>query len=636
MTPTKHITVGVAGHVDHGKTALVRALTGIETDRLKEEQERGMSIVLGFAHLAVPGGSVDLIDVPGHEKFIRTMISGATGVDVALLVIAANECVKPQTVEHLALMELLGIRHGLVAVAKSDLVMGEDRALAVEEIRGFLAGTFLRDAPMCFTSSVTGEGLDALREALAALAAEMPERMEGPFFTIPADRVFTQTGYGVVVTGTLRHGTLRRGQSVEIWPGGLHAEVRGLEVHGQSVEAARPGWRMAANLRGLKKDDLERGDLLATPGALRLTRLLDVDLTLLASAKPLKRGQAVQLFSGADETPARVYPLGRETIVPGETSLAQIRLTGNIAIPVGEPFIIRAASPAETLGGGRVVDPYPQKHTRADEAALTAVNVLAYGTPAEKLAVKLREAGSAGRDWGQLTRDFGLTREPDDVLMVRCAGGLAIHPDIFTTLRAQAWEQISQFHVLSPLRRGMPQEELRRKLPRDLQPAAFARLLKSLADDGTLEMGDGLARRAGYDLEAALSPIEREIRREIEAQFHQGGLKPPGLEETLGKDRRRRNLYYFLVETGTLVPATERTGNRSVTFHREAIADAAQRLQRALSGGSGLTVSELNALLGMTRKFSIPLLEYCDEMGITRRNGDLRFWNGEKEPVSDE
>ncbi len=636
MTAAKHITIGVAGHVDHGKTALVRALTGTETDRLKEEQERGMSIVLGFAHLALPGGIVDLIDVPGHEKFIRTMISGATGVDAALLVIAANERIKPQTREHLALMELLGIRHGLVAFTKSDLVVAEERVQAGEEVRGFLAGTFLQAAPICFTSSVTGEGLDALRAALTTLAAETPERTDGAFFTLPADRVFTQTGHGVVVTGTLRHGTLRRGQSVEIWPGGLHAEVRGLEVHGQPVEAAWPGWRTAANLRGLKKDDLERGDLLATPGALRLTRLLDVEITLLASAKPLKRGQPVQIFSGADETAARVYPLGQETIAPGETAFAQFRITEDIAIPVGEPFIIRAASPAETLGGGRVVDPYPQKHTRADEALLAALNVLAYGTPAEKLGVKLREAGPAGRDWEQLTRDLGLTREPDDALVARCAGGLVIHPDIFESLRVQTLAQVIQFHAESPLRRGMPQEALRRKLPHDLKPAAFALLLKSLMDDGALDMQGGLARRAGYDPEAALSPIEREIGREIESLFLQGGLKPPGLAETLGKDRRRKTLYQFLVETGTLVPATERTGNRSVTFHREAIADAAQCLRSALLVGEGLTVSEFNALLGTTRKFSIPLLEYFDEMGITRREGDLRFWNGGKERMGDE
>ena len=308
----KHLTVGVAGHIDHGKTALVRALTGTETDRLREERERGMTIVLGFAHLAMPGGEVDFIDVPGHEKFVKTMIAGATGIDTALLVIAANERIKPQTAEHVALMGLLGVKRGIVAITKSDLVPdAEERELVAEELRGFLSQTFLFNAPLLFVSAQTGGGMDALQRALS----EELEHADAPdafsYFSLPVDRVFTLTGQGTIVTGTLRRGQLQVGQMVEILPRGLRAEVRGLQVHGQPVTAAQPGWRTAVNLRGIKKEDITHGDTLATPGTLRPTRIVDADLSLLASAaKPLKRGQAVMLHYGTAEVTGAGLPIG--------------------------------------------------------------------------------------------------------------------------------------------------------------------------------------------------------------------------------------------------------------------------------------------------------------------------------------
>ena len=624
----KHITLGVAGHIDHGKTALVRALTGMETDRLAEEQERGMSIVLGFAHLALPGGEVDLIDVPGHEKFIRTMISGATGIDAALLVIAANERIKPQTVEHVALMGLLGIQSGLVVVTKSDLALdGDERERIGGEVRVFLRETFLRDAPIVFASAVTGEGLDKIGTALQALLATAAPRAEQGYFYLPVDRAFTMTGHGTVVTGTLRRGPLRLGQTVEIWPSGGKAQVRGLEVHGQPVQTACPGWRTAVNLRGVKRGDLSRGDALATPGVLRPTRLLDAELTLLPTVeKPLKRGQTVNIHYGTAEISVRVYPLGSDTIRPGDTAFVQFRLAEEAAVPVREPFILRSPSPSETIGGGMVIDPYPQKHTRFEADVQRRVETLAHGLPTERFLEKLHEAGSAGRQLNDLAFDVGADDVPSDSF-VFCAGGLALHPAVFAELQSQTREAVTHFHEKYPARRGMPLEELRRSLPQTLKPTAYHRILETLTEAGALEAQDGLARKAGYSPEAALSPVEREIMREIESLFRSAGLQPPGLEEALKKDRRRKNLYQFLVEAGTLVPTTERTSNRTVVFHRAAIAEAQRLLQGTLSDGTGRTVSELNALLGTTRKFSIPLLEHLDGIGVTRRDGDLRFWN---------
>jgi selenocysteine-specific elongation factor len=627
----KHLTVGVAGHIDHGKTALVRALTGIETDRLKEERERGMSIVLGFAHLSLPEGEVDFIDVPGHEKFVKTMIAGATGIDAALLVIAANERIKPQTVEHVALMGLLGVKQGLVVATKSDLVPDEtERALAVEEIQAFLQDTFLRNAPILFVSALTSEGLEALQIALQDLLAGTELLVEQPYFTLPIDRAFTITGHGTVGTGTLRRGSLRVGQTVEIWPRGERAEVRGLEVHGQSVSVAHPGWRTAVNLRGIKKDELTHGDLLATPGALRLTRLLDAELTLLRSAeKPVKRGQAVVLYFGTSERAARVYPLGQTEIVPGEKCWVQFRLSEEATIPAGEPYIIRTPSPVETLGGGRIIDPYPIKHTQVDDMTLRCIQTLASGEPAAQVEVKLREAGAAGRDARQLALDLGLPAATVLALpaLIFCGNDLVLHPDVFETLRGQLVAAVQEFHAAHPMRRGMPLEEARRRLSRGLKPTAFHRLVDALFENGTLETHHGLVRQIGYDPSAALSAVEREIAREIEGLFRVGGLKPPDLESVLKRDRRRKMLYHLLLEDGVIVPTTERTSNRTVVFHRDAIADGERMLSEALVEGVGRTVSELNAILGTTRKFSIPLLEHWDSLGVTTRSGDLRYWN---------
>jgi len=622
----KHLTVGVAGHIDHGKTALVRALTGTETDRLPEEQARGMTIVLGFAHLALPGGEIDFIDVPGHEKFVKTMIAGATGIDT---VIAANERIKPQTVEHIALMGLLGIKRGIVAVTKSDLVTDDtERGLVSDELRLFLVDTFLSDTPLLFVSAQTGEGINALQDALAEQLADAEAPQEHSYFSLPIDRVFTLIGQGTIVTGTLRRGRLQTGQRVEILPGGLQAEVRGLQVHGQPVTTAFPGWRTAVNLRGVKKEDLTHGDTLATTGALRPTRIVDAKLSLLASAaKPLKRGAAVVLHHGTSETSARIYPLGQAEIAFGETCFVQMRLGSDAVIAWGEPFVLRLLSPAETIGGGMVADPYPLKHTRDDEQLLGLLETLAYGTETERFLTKLAEAGASGRDPKQLGLDVGL-REVlalDTLPVVVCSPSLVLHRAVFDAAAAQTAEAVARFHAKYPTRRGMPSEELRRGLPPMLKPAAYAVLLQALSEAQALESMDGFVRMAGYSPEAALSPIEREIVREIEETFRAGGLKPPELDAVLKRDRRRRTFYYYLVEAGTLLALTDPTGGRPVVFHKPTIDALVPLLQCTLNGSDGLRVSEFNQLLDTTRKYSVPLLEYLDSIGVTRRDGDLRF-----------
>jgi len=402
-------------------------------------------------------------------------------------------------------------------------------------------------------------------------------------------------------------------------------------VHGQPVAEARPGWRTAVNLRGVKKEDLTHGDTLATVGVLRPTRIVDAELSLLASAgKPLKRGGAVVLHHGTAEVPARVYPLGQSEIAPGAKSFVQMRLGADTAIAWGEPFVLRLLSPAETIGGGRIADPYPLKHTQSDEQLAQHLQTLAHGTPAERFSAKLREAGAAGRDPKPLGLDVGLREDltPDALLIAVCSPSLVLHRDVFAALESQAVVAVQQFHAKHPTRRGMPSEELRRLLPPVLKPAAYTLLLHRLSESQTLEAADGLVRAAGYSPEAALSPIEREIIREIEAAFREGGLKPPELDAVLKRDRRRKTLYYYLVEAGTLLALFDPTGGRTVVFHRSTIEALGPVLQNALAGSDGLRVSKMNQLLQTTRKFSVPLLEHLDSIGMTRRDGDLRFWNG--------
>jgi len=628
----KHITVGVAGHIDHGKTALVRALTGVHTDRLPEEQQRGMSIVLGFAPLSLPEGEVDFIDVPGHEKFVGAMIAGAGGLDAVLLVVDANERIKPQSVEHTALAGLLGVRKGVVVLAKADGVTGRAARVSVEEdIRRFAAGTFLAGAPVVWTSAVTGEGLDALRAHLGGLlnAAVAPE--EFSHFILPIDRAFTMTGHGTVVTGTLRRGALHVGQGVEVQPGGAKADVRGLEIHGVPVAAARPGWRVAVNLRGVKKEEIGRGDTLATPGAVVPTCAFQAEFHLLCSAPALAQGARVRVHSGAGDVCARVRFLDCEGLAPGGTAFAQFRLQAPVAALACDAFVVRALSPAATLGGGIILDAAPTRRARAD--TIIRLRTLAHGTDTEKIDALLRDAGGAGLDERRLGLLLGRhSRQVDAALAaltppaIVCADALRLHPAAYAEIVAAIQKHVQAFHGTHPTLPGIPRAELRARLLPTLAASAFARALEGLVRQGALIVDGGVVRAAGWAAGAGLTVKEQEIAGRIELRFRDAGLSPPNIPDVLGTDKRWRVLYHYLVAQGTLVETVDRTNNRTVTFHRDALARAEGDLHALLGDGGGLTVSQVNAALGMTRKNAIPLLEYFDAQGLTRRVGNAREW----------
>lgn len=631
----KHLTIAVAGHVDHGKSALVRALTGIETDRLKEEQQRGMSIVMGFAHFATPSGIIDFIDVPGHQRFIKTMISGAAGVQALLLVVDAREQVKPQTIEHLELASLLGITRGFTVLTKSDLVPPAARADAVAAIRTFLSGTFLAGEAIAWASSVTGEGIEQVKAILDDLATTAPKPEAGARFYLPIDRAFSVPGAGAVVTGTLRYGAVEKGDRVEIVQYGVEAAVRRLESHNREISAAEPGWRTAINLRGVDADILQRGAAIASPGYLRATRQIDIEASMLVDAKPIRRGQEMMAHFGAGEFRARVFPIDRDIIEPGERAFAQLRFAVDVAAPFGERVILRTLSPPATSGGGPVVLPEPPRRRRSSPAQavklIEALQALAHGTPADSLSALLRYCGEAGLRADDFAREQRLRPEQaagaaNAAGAIRCAGVL-FDPLAFETLVKRAIRTVRAYHAVHRLKPAMPRDELRRALMPDLPAAAYAAFLASPAFIGRLEIGGAFVREAGYRPEDHLTEIERRIASEIAEIYRVAALAPPSARDVVRSDRRKRSMFRYLVDMGILIIVAGLSEPLPDVRHRDSIREAIAVLSSAFADGVGYTVSELDNILKISRRHSIPLLEYLDRIGLTRRCGDVRFWN---------
>ncbi|HEY0525383.1 MAG TPA: selenocysteine-specific translation elongation factor [Stellaceae bacterium] len=654
----KTVAVGVVGHVDHGKTALVRALTGTDTDRLKEEKARGISIVLGFAHLPVSGGGgggIDLIDMPGHERFVRAMVSGATGIEAVLAVVAATEGIKPQTLEHLDIARLIGVRRGVIAVTKCDLV-GEERARQVaEEARALLAANGIADAPSVAVSAVTGQGIDELRRHLDGLAAASTDPPDRGFFYLPIDRVFAAAGFGTVVTGTLRRGRIAVGDAVEIvsMAGAVRrARVRGLQVHGSPVEATGPGRRLAVNLRGVERGDIAPGDALATPGALApaASPWLDVELTLLGRApRPLPANAGVQLLFGTTEIAGRVRLLDRNALAPGDTGFAQLRRAdgGVLAVPAREPFILRLPAPVGTIGGGRILDPVASsRRRRFDEPVLRRLAVLATAPPPEAIVALLREVGPRGAARDGLARLLGASPAHVRRWLDEAAGGaagIASFPDGTVLDRAVCREMerlmLASLGRIGPAEMaddggGVPRDRLRAALPGVLPAAAFDAILAGLVARGLIAPAPrglfrpGSAAAAGNPA-APSSEADRRAAAGLAAAYRRGGLSPPDAAPLVGGDPVRQRALRRLIADGTLVRAPDRVQKREILFHRDAVARAREILGRWYGGGGtehagGFLVSDAGKLLGISRKFSVPLLEHLDAIGATRRRGDRR------------
>ncbi len=607
------LLLGVIGHVDHGKTALVAALTGMQTDRLAEERRRGISIALGFAHMDVPGGVIDFIDMPGHERFVRTMVSGATGLDAVLLVVDAREGIKPQTIEHLDIAALLGIRIAIVAISKIDLVSAAAADARGREVAARVAAFGLTVLGTALTSRNTGAGLAELRALLAAaLPARGPARDDG-FAYLPIDRAFSIAGHGTVVTGTLRRGALANTDEIEIVPAGVRVRIRGMQVHGSRVSHAAPGQRVAANLRDVSVGAVARGAALATPGLLAAATWLTVALRTVADGPPIENGARLVLLCGTDEVPARLRLLDTEEATPGATFIAQLHATRPVSAPAGERFILRAASPPATLGGGSVIDPAATRLARHVPAALARLRLLADSEPGAIVAGEITTAAGQGVSIGRLAQLAGIA--PGRVVAALGAGqtllkgaGVAVARVALAQAEAEAMAALQAADVplaVAALGARMPQ----------ISAAVLEAATAGLVDSGKL-------RRVGAALQvpsAARDTAMQHAAHVLAEALRHGGLCPP--EPPPGPATRA--LVARLVRQGVLVRAPDPAQGREIIFHADAVS-AARRVLAPRLAPPGLLVREAGAVLGVSRKYSVPLLEYFDAAGFTRRVADRR------------
>ncbi len=627
----KHVIIGTAGHVDHGKTSLIRALTGTDTDRLREEQERGMTIDLGFAQLTLPDGTqAGIVDVPGHERFLKNMLAGAGGVDVVLLVIAADESVMPQTVEHLDILRLLDVKNGVVALTKCDMVEPDWIGVVEEDIHSRLEGSFLASAPIVRVDSIRGVGIPELKRALLAAVSRAEARNSALPFRLPIDRVFTRQGFGTVVTGTLVSGTLRVGDSAEILPAGTSTRIRGLQSHGKKQATVEAGCRVAVNLAGIEREDLDRGATLAPPGVMKSGAQFDAAVTLLASApKPLKHRARVRVHIGAAELIGRVQLLGLDEIEPGGSGFVQFRCEHDLACARGDRFVMRSYSPMRTIGGGAVLDPDPPKHKRRDAAVIAALTARQHGSPQDLVSTWLR-AAPLGRVRKECARDLGLSDEDAAAaieLLQSQGDAIAIDKERILDKAAlqvvgeRVRDALSAYHSAHPLRPGMPKEDLRGSLGRNTEPRTYSSLVHHLQRGGIITTDGATVRLEGFKV--ALTPKQQAMFDRVMHVFETAGYASPSLEEVVETLRvpleAVESMVHVAVDRGTLVRIAEGL------FYPASVVDQAKRVVREQVEREGcITVSQFRDLTSTSRKYAVPTLEYFDNIRFTKRVGDAR------------
>jgi len=628
------IILGTAGHIDHGKTSLIKALTGIDTDRLKEEKARGITIELGFASLILPSGQrLGIVDVPGHERFVRHMLAGATGMDLVALIIAADEGVMPQTREHLEICQLLRVKRGLVVLTKVDLVEEDWLELVEEDVRLFLAGTFLEGAPMVRFSAVTGLGREELLATLAELCATIPPKPVSGIFRLPIDRVFTIKGFGTVVTGTAISGRLQVGDQVEIYPPQFKARVRNIQVHDENVEEAVAGSRTAINLQGVDRVELARGMVVATPGALLSTLRLDARLHILPSAgRPLKNRREVRLHTGTSEQVATVVLLDQDELPPGGSGLVQFLLSEPLAVKPADRFVIRQVSPALTIGGGHFLHVHPPKHRRHQEALLRGLEFLETCSEDARLTFFLQEAGPAGLSLSELVQLSALNAaevEPQLSRLVQTGQVILSDPEnnrytlsaVVQAMQQQILAFLQTFHQSQPLKLGVSKEELRRRLPAELEIRLFNYCLQDLEKQGKIVVAKELVRLASHKV--VLQEDQEQLAQKVEALYQRGGLTPPTRKEVEAALRtsssRLQEILNLLVSQGRLIKVKE-----DLLFHQATMAALQERLISYLKEHQEISVPQFKDLTQISRKFAIPLLEYFDTSRVTVRVGENR------------
>lgn len=627
-----NVIIGTAGHVDHGKTCLIRALTGIDTDRLEEEKRRGITIELGFAYLDLPdGGRAGIIDVPGHEKFIRNMLAGAGGVDVALLVIAADEGVMPQTREHLGILSLLDIRRGCVAVTKTDMVDEEWLELVLEDIKNELEGSFLADAPIVPVSSYTGAGIGELRDLLFRLVAETAGKNLDKPFRLPVDRVFSMQGFGTVVTGTLIEGRLREGDEIMLYPSEQRTRARNVQVHAQPVAEAQAGQRVAVNLLKVKKEELARGTVLAAPESMRCTMMLDVELRLLKeTGRSVKNGSRLHFYHGAEEKLCKAVLLGGvEELLPGESCYAQLRFEENVAAKAGDHYVVRFYSPIETIGGGLILDPCPRKHKRSSEEAVKKLELLHRGGGESQLEALLLAQSPYFTPLAAIRLQCALPEAGFDAALealVQAGRAAALHDKIYlhadylAQVEKKMRDYLEQYHAENPLRFGARREELRGRLLRHVEVSAAEALIDLAAARGAIEAPGGVCRLPGFAVQ--LSPKQEALKDALLAQYDQAGFSPPertALQSAYAKDKDFPKVLDYLLDAGLLLPV-----DAEIFFSQTRMEEAMERFRALAREKGSVTLAEFRDAVGTSRKYALPLLEYWDKRGFTRKHGDAR------------
>lgn len=618
------LIVGTGGHIDHGKTALVGALTGHDTDRLPEEKRRGISIDLGFTRLEIGDRSFGVIDVPGHEDFIRNMLAGATGMDLLLLVVAADEGVMPQTREHEAIARLLGVTRAVVALTKIDLVEPEWRELVREDTRAFLAEGPFRDAPIVPVSARTGEGLEEVRTALAGVS-EGAARRQDDLFRLPVDRAFTVRGTGTVVTGTVWSGTLRDSSDVTILPGEIAARVRGLQVHGAAGPAVKAGERAAVALAGVDRDRVSRGAVLVTDPGWRETRMITTHLEILPDTGwALEQRQRVRVHLGTSEVMARARVLSASALHPGEAGWVQLRLEGPLVARAGDRFVIRSFSPVTTIGGGRVVDPDPPKQRRQSDLTVPLYRAILDGDRPTAVRERVASAGVMGVVTGRIPLDTGASAAEVNAILdadpsLRVLDARAFHTDALARVREALATALDAYHRDHPLEPGMELERLRRTVP-DAHEALTAGALSELVGAGEIELAGTRAARTGF--RPVLSPSQLQLRDSILDLLSSGGAAPPRLaelEQRLGSTPDLPAVLRLLEGEDRLVRIQE-----DLLLDKDVRDRVAREVQDRLGGRDGLEPADFREIIPVSRQYLIPLLEHLDGLGVTVRKGSGR------------
>jgi selenocysteine-specific elongation factor len=631
----KHIIIGTAGHVDHGKTALVKALTGIDTDRLREEKERGISIELGFASLALQKHrTYGIIDVPGHERFIKNMVSGASGIDMVILVIAADEGVMPQTREHLDICALLGIRKGLVALTKTDIVEEDWLQLVTDDVHVFLKGTFLESSPVIPVSSLTGHGLQELKNAIAMVASETEKESDAGLFRLPIDRVFTMKGFGTVITGTLIAGEIRVGEEVEILPKRNIAKVRGIQIHSQAAIIAETGQRTAINLQGIDRESVERGDVLARPGTLRPSNRLDIHVEYLpVNEKKLKNRSLVRFHTGTVEVIGRIILLGREQIEPGDKDYAQVVFASPVVTVAKDRFVIRSYSPVTTIGGGAIIDPLPRKYRRSSEKTKSEYDRLLGGTDHERVLTIIERSGIDGLDIRELVVRTGIHENLIRTMVESLCTekhAVLLDTDEFRVVSLFAYQnfqnrirdEIRTYHERNSLKEGIAKEELRNTIGQFLTPRLFNMAIRDLEKKGEIVVEKEIVRMSTHrvDLKGELG----ELRNRIAALYSESGLTPPTIKEVMERFAYRKaaveSVLNVMVREGKLIKISE-----DLYFSKEVLFTLRENYKNLLMREGKATPLSFKGLTNLSRKYIIPLMEYFDATKLTIRTGEYRI-----------